>query len=64
LPVRIEQCGIRATVASVILDANIALKWVLPEPDSPKATHLRDEFRKGIHEFLGPDSFPAEIAHA
>jgi hypothetical protein len=23
-----------------VLDANVALKWVLPEPDSPKAKQL------------------------
>ncbi len=26
-----------------VLDSSVALKWVLPEPDSGKAIRLRDE---------------------
>jgi predicted nucleic acid-binding protein len=47
-----------------VLDVNVALKWVLAEPDSPKANKLRDDFRKSVHELLSPDVFPVEIAHA
>jgi predicted nucleic acid-binding protein len=47
-----------------VLDASVALKWVLPEKDSPKAVRLRNDFRKQIHEFIAPDTFPAEVAHA
>jgi predicted nucleic acid-binding protein len=47
-----------------ILDSNVALQWSLPEPDSAKATKLRDEYQNGIHELLSPDIFPVEIAHA
>jgi predicted nucleic acid-binding protein len=47
-----------------ILDSNVALKWVLAEPDSPKARQLRDDFQKAIHELLSPDVFEVEIAHA
>lgn len=47
-----------------VLDASVALKWVLPEPDSPKAVALRDEFRRRVHELLSPDVFPIEVAHA
>src|SRR5438105_4118457 len=46
-----------------VLDCSVALKWVLPESDSGKATRLRDEYSKGIHEFLAPDIFPSEIAN-
>lgn len=46
------------------LDASVAAKWVLPEPDSSKAVALRDDFRQAVHELLAPDTFPAEIAHA
>jgi predicted nucleic acid-binding protein len=42
-----------------VLDASVALKWVLPEPDSGKA-----EFRAGLHQLLAPDVFPVEVAHA
>jgi predicted nucleic acid-binding protein len=47
-----------------VLDASVAIKWVLTEADSPKANALRDEFRKHIHELLGPDVFLSEIAHS
>jgi len=47
-----------------ILDASVALKWVLPEPDSAKAVALRDDFHHGIHQLLAPDVYPIEIAHA
>jgi predicted nucleic acid-binding protein len=47
-----------------VLDSNIALKWVLPEPDSDKAKKLRADFRQGTHELLAPEVFQVEIAHA
>jgi predicted nucleic acid-binding protein len=47
-----------------VLDASVALKWVLTEPDSPKAHSVRDDYRKQSHELLAPDVFPVEIAHA
>jgi predicted nucleic acid-binding protein len=48
----------------LVLDASVALKWVLPETDSPKALSLRDDYKKGIHELISPDVFPIELAHA
>jgi predicted nucleic acid-binding protein len=47
-----------------VLDSSVALKWVLAEPDSPKAKQLRDDFRNHIHELLAPEVFQVEIAHA
>lgn len=47
-----------------ILDASVALKWVLNEPDSGKARQLRDEYRRQTHELIAPDTFVAEISHA
>lgn len=29
-----------------VLDASVAVKWVLSEADSPKALSLRDDFRR------------------
>jgi len=40
-----------------VLDASVAFKWVVPEPDSDKANLLRDDFRNGIHELLDPIYF-------
>jgi predicted nucleic acid-binding protein len=47
-----------------VLDASVALKWVLPETDTPKAVRLRTEFRQGVRELIAPDVFPFEIGHA
>ena len=47
-----------------ILDASVALKWVLTESDSDKARRLREDFRNAIREFLAPDIFAVECAHA
>lgn len=48
----------------VVLDASVALKWVLNEPDSPVASQFRSELRQQLHEILAPDTFLAEIGHA
>jgi predicted nucleic acid-binding protein len=47
-----------------VLDASVAFKWEVPEPDSDKANRLRDDFRNGVHDLLAPDFFPHELAHA
>jgi predicted nucleic acid-binding protein len=47
-----------------VLDASVALKWVLPEPLAAKARQLRDDYQKGVHDLLAPDIFAAEVAHA
>ena len=47
-----------------VLDSNVALKWVLAEPDSTKALRLRDDYRNSVHELLAPDVFEVEVAHA
>ena len=47
-----------------VIDCSIAFKWEVPESGSAKAIRLRDEFRRGVHEFLAPDIFPIEVANA
>jgi predicted nucleic acid-binding protein len=47
-----------------VLDSNIALKWVLPEPLSDKAIQLRDDYHNAVHELLSPDVFSVEVLHA
>src|SRR4051795_8932392 len=47
-----------------VLDSCVAIKWVLPEPDTPKAVRIRTEFRRGLHELLAPGIYPVEVAHA
>ena len=46
-----------------VLDSSVAIKWVLPEADTPKAVRLRNEFREGLHDLIAPDVFPIEVAH-
>jgi hypothetical protein len=47
-----------------VLDASVALCWVIRRPLSPKALRLRDDYQKAIHELLAPSVFPAEAASA
>jgi len=47
-----------------VLDASVALKTVLKEPDSAAAIALRDDFKNQVHELIAPDTLPIEIAHA
>jgi predicted nucleic acid-binding protein len=47
-----------------VLDSNVALKWVLSEPDSTNARLLRSEFQQQVHELFAPDIFAIEVAHA
>lgn len=47
-----------------VLDASVALRWVLPVPHSGKALQLRDEYLNQVHELLAPDIFLAEAANA
>src|SRR5882762_1657564 len=47
-----------------VLDASVAVSWILPEKHSAKAVRLRNEFRKNLHELIAPDIFPGEVANA
>jgi len=46
-----------------VLDASVALKWVLDEPNVESALILRDEFVNQKIELIAPDILPIEIAH-
>jgi hypothetical protein len=45
-----------------VLDASVALCWVVPRPLSLEATRLRDEYRRKIHELLAPLVFIVPLA--
>ncbi len=47
-----------------ILDASVALCWVIRRPLTPKALRLRDDYRQSVHRLLAPSIFPAEAAGA
>ncbi len=48
----------------LVLDASVAVKWILPETDSSQALRLRADYQAAIHELLAPDIYPAEVSHA
>ncbi len=43
---------------------NVAVSWVLNEPQSPQALVVRQLLVSGKDQFIAPDIFPIEIAHA
>jgi predicted nucleic acid-binding protein len=45
-----------------VLDASVALCWVIPRPLSPSASRLRDDYCKSLHQLIAPSIFPAETA--
>jgi predicted nucleic acid-binding protein len=47
-----------------VIDCSVAFKWVVAEPDTPKAVRLRDDYRNRVHDLLAPDLFPPECANA
>ena len=47
-----------------VLDASVALRWVLPGPLAGKALKLRDEHLNKVHDLIAPDIFPGEPASA
>jgi predicted nucleic acid-binding protein len=46
-----------------VLDASVALKWVLDEPNVERARMLREEFESFVTELIAPDHFAVEVAH-
>jgi predicted nucleic acid-binding protein len=47
-----------------VLDASVALRWVLPDPLTPHALRLRHEYQQKMHELVSPDIFLDEVASA
>ena len=47
-----------------VLDASVALKWVLPESDSDKALALRDSWTQHLDELIAPHFFPMECGYS
>lgn len=47
-----------------VLDASVALCWVLPRPNSSKALQLQTEFQNAVHELIAPSVFAGEVASA
>ena len=47
-----------------VLDASVAINWVIVEPDSNKAIRLRENCRIAIHDLIAPESFAIECAYS
>jgi predicted nucleic acid-binding protein len=47
-----------------VLDASVALCWVLQRPLSARALQLRHDYGHQVHELIAPAVFPSEIASA
>lgn len=47
-----------------VLDASVAICWVVRRPLSPKALRLRDDYRQSVHQLIAPSVFSAEAASA
>lgn len=47
-----------------VLDASVALRWVLRDPLQPKALQMRSDYQNKVHQLLSPDIFIAEVAGA
>ena len=47
-----------------VLDASVAVCWVLRNPLQARALKLRAEYQQGIHALIAPSQFPGEIASA
>ena len=45
-----------------VLDASVAMRWVVASPLTARALRLRDDYGKSIHQFIAPSIFPAEVA--
>ena len=48
----------------ICLDSGVAIKSVVPEPDSQKAIDLLAQIQQGVHDAIAPDIFPLETANA
>lgn len=49
---------------SLVIDASVATKYLLPEADTDKARAVFKEWRDGRVDLLAPDILPAEVANA
>lgn len=47
-----------------VVDANVVVKWLLPEPDSDKADSLIDGYRQHGMQLIAPDIVVAEVGNA
>ena len=51
------------TVGSLVVDASVAVKWVIPEEGSDRAHALLDAAARDEAHLLAPDAYVAEVAN-
>lgn len=49
---------------AVLVDASLAVKWVIPEPDRDRALKLRTDAIRARRRVLSAPHFPGEVANA
>ena len=47
---------------TLVIDASVAIKWLLPETDSDKARSVLEEAGAGRFSLLAPELLPVEVA--
>ena len=45
------------------MDASVAIKWLLPEQDQPRALHIRSLYSEGVLTAIAPGLIVAEIGN-
>lgn len=50
-------------MSTVVVDASVALKWVLPEPDTAVAVALLNQWLTGRVRIVAPSWFAGEVAN-
>ena len=53
-----------ARLEEEVVDASVALKWFVTEPDSDRALALLDDHLGGTRRILGPSLLPFEVGNA
>lgn len=47
----------------LVVDASVVIKWFVPEPLSPEARRILDDYRAGTLDLVAPDLLNAEVGN-
>lgn len=47
----------------LVVDASVVIKWFVPEPLSPEARKILDDYRAGALDLVAPDLLNAEVGN-
>lgn len=51
------------TLAQVVVDSSVAIKWLLPQSDSPQALKILEQHQNSQLKLLAPDLIYAEVGN-